>query len=108
MTENKSLIDLIKYIKRSIDIMLEKKHNEEIEKYSNTEFSPAIEYEKLLQKEEKTHRENIKAINRYKLQCECYFKEIDSLKEEKEVLLLQIVSNIIIIKIFNNNNYRRN
>ena len=89
----KPLKDLIEYIKNSIDIIISIKLQEEIEKYVNTQFNPAIEYELLLQKEEQTNREHIGIEHQFKIQCEKYAQELDSLEDEKSLLLIQLVSN---------------
>ena len=75
------------------------KQNNIIENYNNTQFSPAIEYELLLQKEEQINREHISIEHQFRLECEKYIQEIDSLESEKTTLLFQIVSHIIIKKL---------
>ena len=87
-------------MKTSIDKIINIKLNERIENYNNTQFSPAVEYELLLQKEEQTNREHISIEHQFKLECEKYIQEIDSLESEKTILLWQIVSNIIIKQFF--------
>ena len=87
-------------MKTSIDKIIYIKLNERIENYNNTQFSPAVEYELLLQKEEQTNREHISIEHQFKLECEKYIQEIDSLESEKTILLWQIVSNIIIKQFF--------
>ena len=90
--QTKSLKELIECVKTSIDIIINTKYNEAIENYNNTQFSPAEEYELLLQKEEQINREHISIEHRFKLECETFNKEIDSLESEKSILLCQIVS----------------
>jgi hypothetical protein len=46
-----------------------------------------------LQKEEQTNREHIGIEHQFKIQCEKYAQELDSLEDEKSLLLIQIVSN---------------
>jgi hypothetical protein len=93
----KPLKDLIEYIKNSIDIIISIKLNEEIEKINkNNKLNSAREYEILLQKEEQNNREHIGIEHQFRIQCEKYAQEIDTLEEEKIVLLIQIVSNISI------------
>lgn len=92
----KPLKDLVGYIKNSIDIIISIKLNEELEKINqNTELNSAREYELLLQKEEQDNREHISIEHQFRIQCEKYAQELDSLEEEKIVLLFQIVSSII-------------
>ena len=86
--------ELIEFIKSSISIIINIKLQEEIEKYVNTQFNPAIEYELLLQKEEQTNREHIGIEHQFKIQCEKYAQELDSLEDEKSLLLIQLVSHI--------------
>ena len=93
----KPLKDLIEYIKNSIDIIISIKLNEEKEKINkNNKLNSAREYEILLQKEEQNNREHIGIEHQFRIQCEKYAQEIDTLEEEKIVLLIQIVSNISI------------
>ena len=91
----KPLKDLVGYIKNSIDIIISIKLNEELEKLNqNTELNSARQYELLLQKEEQDNREHISIEHQFRIQCEKYAQELDSLEEEKIVLLFQIVSSI--------------
>ena len=62
----------------------------------NNKLNSAREYEILLQKEEQNNREHIGIEHQFRIQCEKYAQEIDTLEEEKIVLLIQIVSNISI------------
>ena len=97
LIEEKSLKELIDYLKNSIDIIVSINVNKELEKYYNdTELNPAREYELLLQKEEQVNREHIAIEHQFRIQCEKYAHELDSAEEEKVALLLQIVSGIII------------
>lgn len=84
---------MIEYIKNSIDIIISIKLNEQLEKINqNIEMNPAREYEVLLQKEEQNNREHISIEHQFRIQCEKYAQELDTLEEEKIVLLFQIVS----------------
>ena len=97
LIEEKSLKELIDYLKNSIDIIVSINVNKELEKYYNdSELNPAREYELLLQKEEQVNREHIAIEHQFRIQCEKYAHELDSAEEEKVALLLQIVSGIII------------
>ena len=85
-----SLIELIDYIKNSIDIIISIKLNEALENNkSNIILSEAREYEILLQKEEKNNREHISVEHQLRIQCEKFAQELDTLEEEKTVLLFQ-------------------
>ena len=97
LIEEKSLKELIDYLKNSIDIIVSINVNKELEKYYNdSELNSAREYELLLQKEEQVNREHIAIEHQFRIQCEKYAHELDSAEEEKVALLLQIVSGIII------------
>ena len=86
----KPLIELIDYIKNSIDIIISIKLNEALENNkSNIILSEAREYEILLQKEEKNNREHISVEHQLRIQCEKFAQELDTLEEEKTVLLFQ-------------------
>ena len=92
----KPLKELIEYIKNSIDIIISIKLNEEIENIKkNNKLDLAREYELLLQKEEQNNREHISIEHQFRIQCEKYATEIDTLEEEKIVLLFQIVRIIL-------------
>ena len=89
----KPLKDLVEYIKNSIDIIISIKLNEELEIINkNNKLNSAREYEILLQKEEQNNREHIGIEHQCRIQCEKYAQELDTLEEEKIVLLIQIVS----------------
>ena len=89
----KPLKDLVEYIKNSIYIIISIKLNEELEIINkNNKLNSAREYEILLQKEEQNNREHIGIEHQFRIQCEKYAQELDTLEEEKIVLLIQIVS----------------
>ena len=89
----KPLKELIDYIKNSIDIIISIKLNEAFENNKqNNNLNPSREYEILLQKEEKNNREHISVEHQLRIQCEKFAQELDSFEEEKDILLLQIVS----------------
>ena len=87
--------ELIEFIKSSISIIINIKLQEEIEKYVNTKFNPAIEYELLLQKEEQTNREHIGIEHQFKIQCEKYAQELDSLENEKSKYDVVVISEFL-------------
>ena len=86
---NKSLKELVEYIKNSIDILVSIKLGEELKKYkfSNETGNPASDYEKLLQKSEQHIRAHISLEFQLKIQCEKYCIELDNLEEEKNSLI---------------------
>ena len=86
----KPLKELIDYIKNSIDIIISIKLNEAFENNKqNNNLNPSREYEILLQKEEKNNREHISVEHQLRIQCEKFAQELDTLEEEKTVLLFQ-------------------
>ena len=90
---NKSMKDLVEYIKNSIDILVSIKLGEELKKYkfSNETSSPARDYEKLLQKSEQHIRAHISLEYQLKIQCEKYCIKLDNLEEEKNSLISILV-----------------
>ena len=90
---NKSMKDLVEYIKDSIDILVTVKLNEELERYKLENDTPGgvADYEKLLQKLERNIREHISIEHQLKIQCEKYADTLDNLEDERLVLLAQIV-----------------
>ena len=107
----KPLKELIDYIKNSIDIIISIKLNEAFENNKqNNNLNPSREYEILLQKEEKNNREHISVEHQLRIQCEKFAQELDSFEEEKDILLLQIVSlkllNYIIIQESQKNEFK--
>ena len=107
----KPLKELIDYIKNSIDIIISIKLNEAFENNKqDNNLNPSREYEILLQKEEKNNREHISVEHQLRIQCEKFAQELDSFEEEKDILLLQIVSlkllNYIIIQESQKNEFK--
>ena len=90
---NKSLKELVEYIKNSIDILVSIKLGEELKKYkfSNETSNPASDYEKLLQKSEQHIRAHIRLEFQLKIQCEKYCIKLDNLEEEKNSLIAILV-----------------
>ena len=91
---NKSIKDLIEYIKVSIDIIVTLKVDEELKKYTKDNPNSANEYETLLQKEEEAIRQHISTEHQLKIQCEKYAEKIDIMENEKLFLINEIVRNI--------------
>ena len=90
---NKSIKDLIEYIKVSIDIIVTLKVDEELKKYTKDNPNCANEYETLLQKEEEAIRQHISTEHQLKIQCEKYAEKIDIIEKEKLCLINEIVRN---------------
>ena len=91
----KPLKDLIGYVKSSIDVIISIKLEEELEKYKfdKDSHSSVNDYELLLQKLEQNIREHISIEHQLKLQCEKYAETLDTLEDEKIILLSQLVRN---------------
>ena len=96
------ILDIINYIKTSLLIVINIKLKEELEKQKDEKIQKKIseeiaaeDYETLLRKEEAEIRQHISIEHQFKIQCEKYAQELDSLEDEKSLLLMQIVSNQI-------------
>ena len=90
---NKPLKDLVENIRCSIDILVSIKLKEELEKYKFNNDKPGAvqDYEKLLQKLEQNIREHISIEHQLKIQCEKYAETLDSMEEDRLILISQIV-----------------
>ena len=89
-----SLLDIVEYVKNSIDVIVSLKVEEKIDEYkSNKNENAASDYEELLQKEEATIRQHISYEHQIKLEYEKLLEKIESMELEKKLLLYQIVSN---------------
>lgn len=90
-------MDLIEYVKSSIDTIVEIKLNEELNKQKKNKDNPnsAKNYETLLQKEEAAIRQHISIEHQLKIQCEKFAEKLDNIEAEKIVLLEQVVIFII-------------
>ena len=90
----KPINELIENIKSSLDIIINFRVNEEIDKLKNSieSLNEAKEYENLLQKEEERIRKLLAEEISLKLQCEKYAQNLDILEQEKNSILEQIVS----------------
>ena len=90
----KPINELIENIKSSLDIIVNFRVNEEIDKLKNSieSLNEAKEYENLLQKEEERIRKLLAEEISLKLQCEKYAQNLDILEQEKNSILEQIVS----------------
>ena len=92
---------MVEYIKNSLDIIISYKLNIKLENFKNSyqNLNEAIEYEKLLQKEEERIRKLSSIELTLKLQCEKYAQKIDILEREKDILKSKIVRRYYIINI---------
>ena len=89
-----SLLDIVEYVKNSIDVLVSLKVEEKIDEYkSNKNENAASDYEELLQKEEATIRQHISYEHQIKLEYEKLLEKIEAMEIEKKLLLYQIVSN---------------
>ena len=89
-----SLLDIVEYVKNSIDVIVSLKVEEKIDEYkSNKNENAASDYEELLQKEEATIRQHISYEHQIKLEYEKLIEKIEAMEIEKKLLLYQIVSN---------------
>ena len=86
---NKSLIEIINYIKTSIDIIVTLKVDDIIEQYIASQKdnkNSAENYETLLQKEEASIRQHISIEHQLKLQYENLSEKFDTIEFEKNEL----------------------
>ena len=90
----KPINELIENIKSSLDIIINFRVNEEIDKLKNSieSLNETNEYENLLQEEEVRIRKLLAEEISLKLQCEKYAQNLDILEQEKNSILEQIVS----------------
>ena len=91
---NLSLIDLIEYIKSTIDIIVSLKVESKIndyKKYLNEDSNAASEYETLLQKLEATIRQHISYEHQFKIEYEKLLNNAEVYENERKILLKQIV-----------------
>ena len=89
-----SLLEIVNYIKDSIDVIVSFKVEDLIDEYkSNKDENAATDYETLLQKEEACIRQHISYEHEIKIEYEKLLDKIEVLELEKKLLLYQIVSN---------------
>jgi ATP-dependent exoDNAse (exonuclease V) beta subunit len=90
---NISLIDIVNYVKNSIDVIVTFKVEDLIDDYkSNKNQNSASDYETLLQKEEAAIRQHISYEHQIKIEYEKVLEKIEILELENKLLLYQIVS----------------
>ena len=90
---NISLLDIVNYVKNSIDVIVTFKVEDLIDDYkSNKNQNAASDYETLLQKEEAAIRQHISYEHQIKIEYEKVLEKIEILELENKLLLYQIVS----------------
>ena len=96
-----SLLDIVEYIKNSIDVIVSLKVEEAIDEYnSKKNENAASDYETLLQKEESAIRQHISYEHQIKLEYEKLLEKLEVMDLENKLLQYQIVSKIILLHIF--------
>ena len=96
-----SLLDIVQYIKNSIDVIVtlkieEKKNKNKSKKNENA----ATDYETLLQKEEAAIRQHISYEHQIKIEYEKLLEKLEVMDLENKLLLYQIVR-IIFLMLYN-------
>ena len=94
-----SLLDIVEYIKNSIDVIVSLKVEETIDEYnSKKNENAASDYETLLQKEESAIRQHISYEHQIKLEYEKLLEKLEVMDLENKLLQYQIVSKIILLQ----------
>ena len=93
-----SLLDIVSYIKNSIDVIVNFKVEDLMDEYkSKKDDNTAEDYEILLQKEEAAIRQHISYEHEMKIEYEKLLEKIEIMELENKLLVFQIVSIIYII-----------
>ena len=93
-----SLLDIVSYIKNSIDVIVNFKVEDLMDEYkSKKDDNAAEDYEILLQKEEAAIRQHISYEHEMKIEYEKLLEKIEIMELENKLLVFQIVSMIYII-----------
>ena len=88
-----SLLDIVEYVKNSIDVIVSLKVEETIDEYKPKKNENAAEdYETLLQKEEAAIRQHISYEHQIKLEYEKLLEKIEVMELENKLILYQTVS----------------
>ena len=88
-----SLLDIVNYVKNSIDVIVSFKVEDLLDEYkSNKNENAADDYETLLQKEEAAIRQHISYEHEIKIEYEKLLDKIEVLELENKLLLYQVVS----------------
>jgi len=91
--KNISLLDIVNYIKNSIDVIVNFKVEDLIDDFkSNKNQNVASDYETLLQKEEAAIRQHISYEHQIKIEYEKLIEKIEIIELENKLLLYQVVS----------------
>lgn len=88
------MIELIEYIKSTIDIIVSLKVDSKIndyKKYLNEDSNSATEYETLLQKLEASIRQHISYEHQFKIEYEKLLNKAEEYENERKILVKQIV-----------------
>ena len=87
-----SLLDIVEYVKNSIDILVSLKVEETIDEYkSKKNENAATDFETLLQKEEAAIRQHISYEHEIKIEYEKLLEKIEVMDLENKLLLYQMV-----------------
>ena len=92
--KNLPLIDIIEYIKSTLDIIVSIKVDAKISEYKNylnEDKNAATEYETLLQKLEESIRQHISYEHQFKIEYEKLLNKAEEIDLEKKMLTKQIV-----------------
>ena len=88
------MIELIEYIKSTIDIIVSLKVDSKIndyKKYLKEDSNSATEYETLLQKLEASIRQHISYEHQFKIEYEKLLNKAEEYENERKILVKQIV-----------------
>ena len=90
---NISLLDVVNYIKNSIDAIVSLKVEDKIDEYnSKKNENSAEDYESLLQKEEASIRQHLAYEHQIKIESEKMIEKCEMLELENKLILFQVVS----------------
>ncbi len=96
-----SLLDIVSYIKNSIDVIVNFKVEDLMDEYkSKKDDNAAEDYEILLQKEEAAIRQHISYEHQIKIEYEKLLEKLEVMELENKLLLYQIVRIIIFIFLY--------
>ena len=96
--KNISLVDIVKYIKDSIDAIVSFKVEDLMDEYkSKKDENSATDYETLLQKEEASIRQHISYEHQIKIEYEKIMDKYEMLDLENKLFIYQSVSKKIFI-----------
>ena len=90
--KDKSLLDMVNYIKDSIDVIVNFKIDDIIDEYkSDKNENAATDLETLLQKEEAAIREHISYEHKIKIEYETLLDKMEIMELEHKLLVYQVV-----------------